>query len=51
MATNTGKARRIGAVKGRGEFKHNGTWFKRDTETGRLMNGSPKQHKGVRNEK
>lgn len=50
MATNTGKARRIGAVKGRSAFKHNGTWFKRDTETDRIMTGA-KQHKGVRNEK
>ena len=27
------------------------TWFKRDTSTGRILNGSAKQHKGVRNEK
>jgi hypothetical protein len=33
------------------EFRHRGNWFKRDTTTGRIMNGSPKQHKGVRNEK
>lgn len=51
MALNTGKGRRIGAATGRSEFEHNGTWFKRDTSTGRIMNGSPKQHKGVRKEK
>src|SRR5665647_603218 len=27
------------------------TGFKRDTDTGRILNGSPKQHKGVRNER
>jgi hypothetical protein len=36
---------------GRSEFKVGTTWFKRDTSTGRILNGSPKQHKGVRNEK
>jgi hypothetical protein len=51
MATNTGKGDRTGAVKGRSEFKRRTTWFKRDTSTGRILNGSPKQHKGVRNEK
>lgn len=51
MAKNTGRGHRIGAVKARSEFKHNGNWFKRDTSTGRIINGSPKQHKGVRNEK
>lgn len=51
MAKNTGKSRRIGAVKGRNEFKVNNTWFKRDTKTGRIVNGSPHQHKGVRNDK
>lgn len=51
MAKNTGKGRRIGAVKSRSEFKANNTWFKRDTKTGRILNGSPHQHKGVRNEK
>jgi hypothetical protein len=38
-------------VKGRSEFKSGKNWFKRDTSTGRILNGSPKQHKGVRNEK
>lgn len=37
-------------VKGRSEFKHNGQHFKRDTVTGRILNGSPKPHKGVRDE-
>lgn len=51
MASNTGKGFRRGAVKNRSEFQHNGQYFKRDTETGRIMNGSPKPHKGVRDEK
>jgi hypothetical protein len=35
MAKNTGKGHRVGAVKGRSEFKHpNGTYVKRDTKTG-----------------
>jgi len=51
MAKNTGRGSRIGAVKGRSEFPHNGQWFKRDATTGRILNGSPDQHKGVRNEK
>lgn len=51
MAKNTGKGRRIGAVKARSEFKSNSTWFKRDVKTGRILNGRPNQHKGVRNEK
>lgn len=51
MAKNTGNGHRVGAVKGRSEFQVGKTWFKRDTATGRIMNGSPDQHKGVRNEK
>jgi hypothetical protein len=51
MAKNTGRGHRVGAVSGRSEFKREGTWFKRDTATGRIMNGSRNQHKGVRNEK
>jgi hypothetical protein len=51
MAKNTGKGYRKGAVKGRSEFKRGPNWYKRDTATGRILNGSPKQHKGVRNEK
>ncbi len=50
MAKNTGTGRRIGAVKGRSEFQHNGQHFKRDTATGRILNGSPKPHKGLRGE-
>lgn len=51
MAKNTGKGHRVGAVKSRSEFKRGETWFKRDTKTGQILNGSPDQHKGVRNEK
>ena len=51
MAKNTGRGHRVGAVKRRSEFKVGQTWFKRDTSTGRIVNGSPQQHKGVRNEK
>jgi hypothetical protein len=51
MAKNTGQGRRIGAVRSRSEFKVGKTWYKRDTTTGRILNGSPRQHKGVRNEK
>lgn len=52
MAKNTRKEHRIGAVKNRSEFKHpNGTFVKRDTKTGRIVNVSDRPHKGVRNEK
>ena len=51
MAKNTGKGHRAGAVKARSEFKSNGTWFERDTKTGRFLNGSRRQHTGIRNEK
>lgn len=51
MAKNTGNGHRVGAVKQRSEFKRGDTWFKRDTTTGRIIDGSPKEHKGVRNEK
>lgn len=51
MAKNTGKGHRKGAVKGRSEVQVGNTWMKRDTGTGRFLNGSPKPHKGVRNEK
>ena len=50
MAKNTGRGHRVGAVKARSEFKVGNTWFKRDTSTGRIMNGSAQQPKGVRNE-
>lgn len=52
MAKNTGRSFRRGAVRGRSQFEHNGTHFKRDTKTGRILNakadGTP--HKGVRQE-
>jgi hypothetical protein len=51
MAKNTGRGHGIGAVKRGSEFKVGKTWFKRDTSTGRILNGSPNQHKGVSNEK
>lgn len=51
MAKNTGRGHRTGAIKRRSEFKVGKTWFKRDANTGRILNGSAKQHKGVRNEK
>ena len=51
VAKNTGQGHRVGAVKGRSEFKVGKTWFKRDTATGRILGGSSKEHKGVRNEK
>ena len=52
MAKNTGSGSRVGAVKGRSEFKHpNGTYVKRDTATGRILDVSDKPHKGVRDEK
>jgi hypothetical protein len=51
VAKNTGKGHRVGAVKSRSEFKRGSTWFKRDDKTGRILDGSPNQHKGVRNEK
>ncbi|MEV7608515.1 hypothetical protein AB0N61_03435 [Microbacterium sp. NPDC089320] len=50
MAKNMGRGHRVGAVKGHSEFQVGKTWFKRDTSTGRIMNGSSNQHKGVRNE-
>lgn len=52
MAKNTGKGYRRGAVKNRSEFMHpNGTYIKRNTKTGRILNVSKNPHKGVRNEK
>jgi hypothetical protein len=43
MAKNTGKGSRRGAVKNRSEFIHpNGTYVKRDSQTGRIMNVSKK---------
>jgi hypothetical protein len=51
MAKNTGKGSRKGAVRSRSEFKKGSTYFKRDTKSGRILNGRPKPHKGVRDEK
>lgn len=51
MAKDTGNGHRVGAVKGRSEFVHDGQHFKCDTATGRILNGSPNPHKGVRDEK
>ncbi len=51
MAKNTGNGFRKGAVRNRTEFKKGATYFKRDTKSGRILNGSPKPHKGVRDEK
>lgn len=51
MAKNTGRGYRKGAVRGRSEFRHNGQYFKRDTTTGRILNGSKNPHKGVVDEK
>ena len=42
MAKSTGHGYRRGAVKGRSEFKVGNTCFKRDTSTGRILNG--RQH-------
>ena len=52
MAKNTGKGSRRGAGKNRSEFRHpNGSYVKRNTQTGRIMNVSKSPHKGVRDEK
>jgi len=51
MAKNTGRGFRNGAVRNRSEFKRGATYFKRDAKTGRILNGSSKPHKGVRDEK
>ncbi len=55
MATNTGNGSRTGAVRGRSQV-HNPkthTFVKRDTETGRFMDGKADNtpFKGVRKEK
>lgn len=50
MAKNTGRGFRRGAVKGRSEMKVGLRWLKRDTTSGRFLNVSNQQHKGVRNE-
>ena len=54
MAKNrpVGDGSRKGSVTGRTQFQHNGTWFKRDANTGRIMNGKADgtPHKGVAKE-
>lgn len=57
MATNPpyGDGHRIGAVKDRSQFQNpeNGIWYKRDKETGRIMDGKADgtPFKGVRRER
>lgn len=55
MATNTGDDYRRGAVRGRSQSQNpqTGSWTKRDTSTGRFMDGKEggKPFKGVRREK
>ena len=48
----TGDGHRRGQVTERSQFEHNGTWFKRDAGTGRIMDGKAdgKPFKGVRRE-
>lgn len=47
-----GDGHRRGQVTGRSQFRHNGTWFKRDSTTGRIMDGKADgtPFKGVRRE-
>lgn len=50
MATNSpaGDGHRNGPVTQRSQFERDGTWFKRDTKTGRIMDGkADKPFKGV----
>lgn len=56
MATNppTGDGHRHGAVRDRSQFEHpNGHWYKRDDNTGRIINCKSDENpfKGVRKEK
>jgi hypothetical protein len=39
MAKNTDEGFRRGSINDRTQFEHNGTWFKRDRETGQIMDG------------
>jgi len=53
MATNTGKGRRDGAVRNRSQMqREDGTWVKRDGDSGQFMDGKAddKPFKGVRKE-
>lgn len=52
LAKNTGDGYRRGEVRGRSQSQTpNGDWTKRDTATGRYMDGSKEPFKGVRKEK
>jgi hypothetical protein len=52
LAKNTGQGHRDGAVRGRSQSQTpHGNWTKRNTETGRFMDGSKSPVKGVRREK
>lgn len=55
MAKNTGKGRRQGEVKRRSQFQNpeTGEWTKRDSDTGRFLDGKQddKPFKGVRKER
>lgn len=51
LAKNTGDGYRRGAVRDRSQSQTpNGNWTKRDTDTGRYMDGSKEPFKGVRKE-
>ncbi len=52
LATNSGKGYRHGAVRRRTQSQTpNGEWTKRDSDTGRFMDGAKEPFKGVRKEK
>lgn len=52
LARNTGDGYRRGAVRDRSQSETpNGDWTKRDSNTGRYMDGSKEPFKGVRREK
>lgn len=51
MGKNTGKGHRIGSVNDRTQFNHNNQWYKRDTETGRIISSSENKYKGTAEEK
>lgn len=54
MAVNRpkGDGHRIGAVRKRSQFEHNGVYFKRDAVTGQILSGKKDgtPYKGVRRE-
>lgn len=52
MSKNTGNGSRKGSVSSRSQFPAGKQWYKRDTDTGRIMDGkSGKPFKGVPVEK